>query len=73
MSEKMVTSTVTVLLALVGVAIIAVLVSNNADTGNVLTTGGRAFSQSLGVALSPLMSSGGFTPQGTSSSTISFG
>lgn len=54
MSESLVTSVVTVLTAIVGVAIIAVLVSKNANTAGVLTAGGSAFSQALGTAISPV-------------------
>jgi hypothetical protein len=47
-------SVVTVLLAIIGVAVIAVLVSKQANTGSVLTSGGGAISQALGCALSPV-------------------
>lgn len=57
MNDQLVGSTVTVLLALVGLAIIAVLVSKNAQTGSVLTAGGNAFTTSLGAALSPVTGS----------------
>ena len=59
MSEQLVSSVTTVLLAIVGVAIIAVLVSKNANTSGVIGAGGSAFSQSLGTALSPVTGSGG--------------
>lgn len=45
---------VSVLLAVIGVAIIAVLVSSQAQTANVLTAGGTAISKVLGSALSPV-------------------
>jgi hypothetical protein len=54
MDKQTITSVVTVLLALVGVAIIAELISNKAQTGSVLTAGGGAFTQMLCTALSPL-------------------
>ena len=60
MSNELITGTVTVLLAIVGVAIIAVLVSKNANTSGVLGAGASAFSGSLGAALSPVTQSGGF-------------
>jgi hypothetical protein len=44
--------------AIVGVAIIAVLVSNNAKTVDVIQGFGNAFSQALGVAVSPVTVSG---------------
>jgi hypothetical protein len=58
MSNELITGTFTVLLAIVGVAIIAVLVSRNANTTGVLSAGSGAFSQSLGAALSPVTGSG---------------
>lgn len=63
MSDHLVTSVITVLTAIIGVAIIAVLVSRNANTAGVLQAGAGAFSQSLGTALSPVTGSafgGGF-------------
>lgn len=66
MSEQLVSSVTTVLLAIVGVAIIAVLVSRNANTTGVISAGGKAFSQDLGTALSPVTGSsyGSFTDLG---------
>jgi len=60
MSEQLITSVVTVLTAIVGVAIIAVLVSKNANTTGVIQAGGSAFSSALGTALSPVTGGGGF-------------
>jgi hypothetical protein len=57
MSDSLITSVVTVATAIVGVAIIAVLVSKNANTAGVLTAGGSAFSQALGTAISPVTGS----------------
>jgi hypothetical protein len=39
--------------AIVGLAIIAVLVSNKASTSSVITAGGNAFSQAVGAATNP--------------------
>jgi hypothetical protein len=50
-------SIITVLTAIVGVAIIAVLVSKNANTSGVLSAGGSAFSKILGAAVSPVSGS----------------
>jgi hypothetical protein len=63
MSEQLLSSVTTVLLAIVGVAIIAVLVSKNANTTGVISAGGSAFSTDLGTALSPVTggSFGSFT------------
>lgn len=49
---------VTIATAIVGVAIIAVLVSRNSNTANVITSAGNAFAGALGVAVSPIT---GFT------------
>lgn len=64
MSENLVTSVVTVLTAIIGVAIIAVLVSGQSKTADVLRAGGTAFSSVLGSALSPV-TGGGFTGLGS--------
>jgi len=48
-----------VLLAVVGVAILAVLVSRNANTAGVLQAGGSAFSSILGAATAPVTGYGG--------------
>lgn len=63
MSEQLVSSVTTVLLAIVGVAIIAVLVSRNANTTGVISSGGSAFAQDLGAATAPITggSFGSFT------------
>lgn len=52
------TALVSVLMAVIGVAIIAVLVSSNAQTAAVLNAGGNAFSGVLGTALSPVTGGG---------------
>lgn len=64
MSDQLITSVVTVLVAIVGVAIIAVLVSKNANTAGVISAGGSAFSQSLSTALSPVTGGGSLTGGG---------
>lgn len=52
---------VTVLTAIIGVAILAVLVSKNAQTPQVITAAGKAFSGAIGAATSPI--SGGYGKQ----------
>lgn len=52
MGDKVVTSIVSILTAIIGVAIIAVLVSNKSQTATVLSSGGSVFSQILGTAIS---------------------
>lgn len=59
--DNFVSSIVTVLMAIIGVAIVAVLVSPRAQTGQVLQAGGSAFSGVLGAALSPVTGGGGST------------
>lgn len=59
MSDQLITSVVTVLTGIIGVAIIATLVSKNANTSQVLQAGGQAFSTSLSTALSPVTGSSG--------------
>lgn len=53
-----------VLLAVVGVALAAVLVSRNSNTAGVLKASGSAFSSILGAAVSPVAGSGG-SPAGS--------
>lgn len=60
MGNELITSVVTVLTAIVGVALIATLVSKNANTSQVIQAGAAGFSQSLGTALSPVTGGGGF-------------
>lgn len=59
----------TIAVAIVGVATLAVLVSKKADTSNVISSAGKAFSNALSVAVSPVtggtgggMGGNGFTP-----------
>lgn len=59
MGEKLVTSVVTIALAIVGVAIIAVLVSKNANTTGVIQSASSGFSQTLATAISPVTGAGG--------------
>ena len=54
MGEQLVSSITAICTAIVGVAIISVLVSKNADTAGVISAGGNAFSHMLGVAVSPV-------------------
>jgi hypothetical protein len=79
MGNELVTSVVTVLTAIIGVAIIAVLVSKQANTSGVIAAGGQAFNTALGTALSPVAGTGGGMGIGNSfnmsnmGSGISFG
>lgn len=54
MGDQLVSSAVTVATAIIGLAIIAVLVSKNANTSGVLGAGGSAFSRVLAAAEAPV-------------------
>lgn len=54
MGDQLIASVVTVATAIVGLAIIAVLVSKQANTSSVITSGGSAFSQAISAAVSPI-------------------
>jgi PRD1 phage membrane DNA delivery len=70
MSEKLITALVTIATAIVGVAVIAVLVSPQAQTGNVINASAGGFAQLLCKATSPITGAS----CGTSvTSTINFG
>lgn len=60
------TSIVTIVTAIIGVAIIAVLVSNNAQTGNVISAAAGGLAQDLNAATAPVTGGGG----GLSTSTL---
>jgi hypothetical protein len=76
MGNQVVSGMVTVLMAIIGVAIIAALVSNKAQTSQVIGAAASGFGQDLGVALSPVtgsttnFSNSSFT--GGGAGTISF-
>jgi hypothetical protein len=59
MTEQALTSAVTIATALIGVAIVAVLVSRNAQTGSVISAAGQAFAGDLTAAVSPVVGGGG--------------
>lgn len=63
MGESMVTAVVTIAMGIIGVAIIATLVSKNANTAGVISAGGSAFTSGLATALTPVTGGGfgGFT------------
>lgn len=58
MSDAIGSALVSIIMAVIGVAIIAVLVSKSAQTANVVSAGGTALSNVLGAALSPVTGSG---------------
>lgn len=53
-------SVVTILTAIVGVAILAVIVSRNSNTAGVLSSAGSAFGNVLSVAVSPVTGANSF-------------
>jgi hypothetical protein len=59
MGSQAIGSIVTILTAIVGVAVLAVLVSRNSNTAGVLSAGGSAFAKALGAATAPV-TGGGF-------------
>jgi hypothetical protein len=61
MGDQLIASVVTVATAIVGLAIIAVLVSNKASTANVIKAGASGFAQDLSAATNPFSSSSGFS------------
>jgi hypothetical protein len=64
MGDNLISSAVTVMTAIIGLAIVAVLVSKNANTSGVIGAGGSAFSRALSAAEAPVT--------GTSSMGASF-
>lgn len=61
MGDQLIASVVTVATAIVGLAIIAVLVSRQANTAQVVQAGGGAFSQALAAAVSPVTGGSGLS------------
>jgi hypothetical protein len=72
MAEHTITGIASVLLAIVGLAVIATLLSPKAQTGAVITASGSATQQALCVALSPVTGQACGTLTPSVSSTISF-
>ena len=70
MTDKLTTGIVSVFVAIIAVAIIAVLVSQQSNTAGVLKAGGGAFSGIIKAAVSPVSGGGGFG--GSSFGTIDF-
>lgn len=66
MGDKIVESVTTIAVAIIGIAIIAVIVSGQAKTSQVIGAAGSAFAQDIGAAVSPVTGGGGnsFTGQG---------
>jgi len=58
MSDQLIGGVVTVATAIIGVAIIAVLVGSNAKTSTVIDSAGKAFSGALSAAEAPVNGNG---------------
>lgn len=58
MGKEAIEALVTVSVAIVGVGMIAVLVSRNANTAGVLQAGGQSLATALGAATAPVVMSG---------------
>jgi hypothetical protein len=54
MGERAITGVVAIITAILGVAIVAVILSQKSATSNVISAGGSALSSVLGTALSPV-------------------
>jgi hypothetical protein len=70
MGDHAITATVSIVLAILGVAIVALIVSSASTTTGVLKSGGNALTQAVCVALSPVTGGGCAT---NVTSTITFG
>lgn len=65
MGDQLISSVVTVLTGITALAVIAVLVSRNANTSGVITAGATGFAKDLEAAVSPVSGGfGGFTGGG---------
>ena len=52
--DRLIDGVVSIAVAIVGVALLAVLVSRNANTSGVISSSGSAFAQALGAATGPV-------------------
>lgn len=64
MGDRIISGIVTVLTAIVAIAILAVLVSSRAKTSEVIKSAGNAFSSAITAAVNPYSGGGGFTGGG---------
>lgn len=68
MSDQLFSSIVTVTGGIIMLAMAATLVSKNANTANIVSTTGSAFSNAISAAEAPVTGSSGFNVAGTFSS-----
>ncbi len=73
MAEKLITTVVTIFVAIIGVAVIALLVSKKSDTVGVIAAGSGGFADALCAAVSPLGINCGRKPIESVDSNITFG
>jgi len=72
--DRLTESVVTIAVAIIGLATLAVIVSRNANTVNVIKAAGGAFNSSLGTAISPVTGGGGgYGSGGISLPSFNFG
>lgn len=70
MGNEVVSGIVTIATAVVGIAIIAVLVSKQANTGSVISSATSGFAQDISAAVSPITGGGSFTGGGAGFSSV---
>jgi hypothetical protein len=70
MNDSLMTGVVSIALGILGVATLAVIFSQNANTSNVIQAGGSALANNIIAAVSPI--SGGSAPTGNFSYPSSF-
>lgn len=71
--DRLTESVVTIAVAIIGLATLAVIVSRNANTVGVIKAAGGAFNSSLGTAISPVTGGGGYGSGGYSLPSFNFG
>lgn len=57
--DRLTESVVTIAVAIIGLATLAVIVGRNSQTSRVISSAGNAFTSALGVAVSPVMGGSG--------------
>ena len=72
MSENLITALVSIVVAIIGLAALAVVLSPNAATSKVIGAGAGGLAQDIGVAISPV-SGGGAFGGGFQQSMMTFG
>jgi PRD1 phage membrane DNA delivery len=70
MGDQVIQGVVTIASAIVGIAIIAVLVSKQANTGSVISSAASGFAQDIGAAVSPITGGSSFAGGGGGLSSI---